>query len=239
MTERPIIFSTPMVKAVLDESKTMTRRIVRFPKWGTYQSVESDWDITAKRDTLQLTAKDGIVFEVPSGKLSSAMQDKILRCPYGQVGGRLWVRETWRILDNTMLLDDMVRVEYKADGQIIKRRYGDIAWNEMGIRLPAIQTAMETGKWMPSIHLPHILSRIDRVITEVRGERVQDISEEDCYKEGLGISVGMMLVEPHWLTRDVLRRKFKDLWDSLNAKRGYGWSVNPWVFPIEFKMVTK
>ena len=228
MTERPIIFSTPMVKAALAGTKTQTRRLTKLHE---YNKEPDKWNI---RPGVNCQFADSI----ERNKYNLPSQQIYIKCPYGLVGDSLWVRETWRILDNTMLLDDIVRVEYKADGQIIKRRYGDIAWNEMGIRLPAIQTAMETGKWMPTIHLPHIISRINLEITGVRVERLTEISEEDAVKEGTIINdffpvktaalVGLSTVD-----------YFADLWDSINAKRGYGWSVNPWCWIIEFKMVTK
>jgi len=242
MKERPIIFSTDMVKAILDSKKTQTRRVIK------PTPVASD-DMLAKEVPIWLYPKEFVGY-----------------CLYGQVGDRLWVRETWKILDNTTLLNDLVRVEYKADGQIIKRRYGDIAWNEGGFDLPVIQSAMEDGKWKPAHHLPHIISRITLEITEVRVERVQEITAYDALLEGIGLPVPkgceIPLPPPEYEGWSEERREswikgqaratyfsrcadaqdhidaFKKLWDSINAERGYGWEVNPFVWCISFKEVT-
>ena len=246
MTERPIIFSTPMVKAVLDESKTMTRRIVRFPKWGTYQSVESDWDITAEKGPLQLTVKDGIVFEVPSGKLSSAMQDKILRCPYGQVGDSLWVRETiYKRLDvdeKTKQAKAKHYVLYKANNPDLR-----MAWHSY-------------GNATPPIFMPRWASRINLEITGVRVEKINQITAEDAIAEGIesrdeewtyqeanGDRHLLDFTTPEYKRYDERgdgwtrcpQLSFCTLWDKLNLKRGYGFYTKCWVWVIEFKMVTK
>lgn len=84
-------------------------------------------------------------------------------------------------------------------------------------------------KWKPSIHMPRWASRITLDVVNVRVERVQDISEEDARAEG---------IDDGWLVREQFpeaRIAYRYLWDSINAKRGYGWATNPWVWVIEFK----
>ena len=206
MKERPIIFNTENVKAILDGRKTQTRRVVKpCSKATLHDGSQPEWVFT------------------------------LAKCPFGQVGDRLWVRETWRILDDTMLLDDLVRVEYQADGQIIKRRYGDIAWNEGGIDLPVIASAMKDSRVKPSHHLPHIISRITLEITGVRVERLQEITEEDVRAEGIRCYDDVLHLPPTVSIASYITAEFVSLWDSLNAKRGYGWETNPWVWVLDFK----
>ena len=128
------------------------------------------------------------------------------RCPYGQVGDRLWVRESFG---------------YLIDGGIAYRANCDSWHLKHGLTIP----------WKPSIHMFRKDSRITLEITGVRVERLQEITEEDAQSEGIkqlhfttGMKVNCM-------------PQFIELWDSLNAKRGYGWEVNPWVWVIGFKVI--
>lgn len=171
MKERPILFSPPMVAAILNEQKWQTRRIVK-----------------------NQPANDQIPVDD-------------LRCPYGQPGDRLWVRETWAATDNDGL---GITYLYKADG--------DDTGN------PAI-------RWQPSIFMPRTASRLTLELTSVRVERLQDISASDCRAEGLRPDDELSL-----LWRDNIRDKYRILWNSLNAKRGYGWDVNPWVWVLAFEV---
>ena len=135
-------------------------------------------------------------------------------CPYGVPGDRLWVRETWR--NGTPMLNGpdlngavAYRADYPDSGHLIK--------------------------WRPSIFMPRRASRITLEIVSVRVERVQDISEADAKAEGV-----RQPVPGSWyrhVKRDCYRCGFEALWDSINAKRGYGWDVNPWVWIIEFKQI--
>ncbi len=147
------------------------------------------------------------------------------QCPYGRDGDRLWVRETCAIGIN----DDCDLVcDYMADG---KRKWFDLTpENE---RYSA--TYINDGK-RPSIFMPRWASRITLEITGVRVERLQDISEEDCCLE-MGAPLKWEGEGPEPYKRD-LRGRFAFLWDSINAKRGYSWASNPWVWVVEFKKVS-
>jgi hypothetical protein len=185
MKERPILFSGPMVQAILDGRKTQTRRVVK-PQpeyWEQTGGYHYPLDKKPYRGA-------------PVGRVRSIDE---YRCPYGQPGDRLWVRETWH--------------QY-AGGEVIYRAdYG-----------PESYQAGAKG-WRPSIFMPRWASRITLEITGVRVERVQDISADDARAEGVSAP-------------DVLpRSKFATLWDSINAKRGYGWDMNPWCWCVEFKAV--
>lgn len=134
----------------------------------------------------------------------------LVRLSHGQPGDRLWVRETWaEYADPT----HDYRVYYAAD-------------DDCGALV----------RWRPSIHMPRWASRIDLEITAVRVERLQDISEEDALAEGIE---GMRGQWKSYTDQVVVchkpRASFRSLWDSINAKGGYGWDANPWVFVYEFK----
>jgi len=185
--ERPILFNTEMVRAVLDGRKTQTRRV-----------------ITAKKNQTVLRS-------FLSGLLH---WEKIMPyCPYGKVGDRLWVRETWATQKG------VAGVIYKADNP----------------------ERLIDGPWSPSIFMPRWASRITLEITDVRVERVQDITPEDAKAEGL-TPYAIYGGRPHsWTVEDQTFtdpcKAFSRLWDSINAQRGYGWDANPWVWVIEFKPV--
>lgn len=207
MKEHPILFSTPMVKAILDGTKTQTRRVIKYPSFGKYKSNESDWDVVVEGSKVFITSKDGIVFDTKCGRHSKGMQDRLIICPYGQVGDTLWVRETYGVLDYDQSLI------YKAD------------CDDEGL-----DVANDLLKWRPSIHMPRWASRITLKIKSINVERVQDITEADAIAEGVYSDSGFGIFD---ISARVL---FKSLWNSINSKRGYGWDVNPWVWVIEFEV---
>lgn len=138
-------------------------------------------------------------------------------CPYGFPGDWLWVRETWAMSD--------CNVRYRADGEWEDEE------REMGYN----------ARWRPSIHLPRIFSRITLEIVSVRVERVQDIERDDAKAEGVsGVWEWMGQNDKKPFERGALNpyvENYSVLWDSINAKRGYGWDANPWVWVIEFKRI--
>ena len=195
MNEHPILFSGPMVRAILDGRKTMTRRVIKDNcpfVTGAYFDEETErwyWTTGAERERLPTDLCLG-------------------KCPYGQPGDQLWVRETWlsyRHLHKNGR--DEALLIYRADGEDLPKQ-------------------ARGTKWRPSIFMPRWASRITLEITAVRVERVQDIGDEDAEAEGLS-----------WCNAASPRDKFQCLWNSLNAKRGYGWEANPWVWVIAFKRV--
>lgn len=181
--DRPIIFGSEMVHAVLNGRKTQTRRVVKpQPPSRIYSDGNTRWS--------------------PSGVWGG----KDWFCPYGQPGDHLWVRETW----GEFFLDGAGEcVVYRADGEID-------------------MSHMAFGRWRPSIHMPRWASRITLEVTGIRAERVQDITIRDILAEGIDSS-------PSWDSDDVIAAKWIELWDGINAKRGYSWDSNPWVWVIEFK----
>jgi hypothetical protein len=171
MKERPIIFSAPMVRAILGGAKTQTRRVCKS----------------------RLAAHP---------TLDDAQLDAANRQP----GNLLWVRETHRIV---RVGEAGFWAEYRADSANLKLPDNSLA-----------HLAKNDDKWRPSIFMPRVASRILLELTGVRVERVQDISEADARAEGVGSAAG-----------------YAALWDSLNAKRGYAWAANPWVWVLEFRRV--
>lgn len=155
-----------------------------------------------------------------------------LKCPYGQPGDRLWVRETWRPLwddiDAPGGLGDCI--QYRSDMVKIKPSIHDY---ETGMMFDAMCVHSDANpKWHPSIHMPLWASRITLEITGLRVERVQEISFSDVFAEGAADHRNCYPQEIGYV-----EGLYAELWDSINAKRGYGWSVNPWVWVVEFKRV--
>lgn len=192
MKEKPILFSGPMARAILDGTKTQTRRVVE--------------------SALNYRKYDGMELAVLDGKAYITNDDLAhfeLLCPYGQPGDRLWVRETWGWVGDHHH-EDHRSIYWKADR-------GD--WPK-------------TRKWRPSIFMPRWASRLTLEVTDIRVQRVQEISEGDAKAEGATPSiVGDELDHLKY------RAGFMALWDSINAKRGFGWDVNPWVWAISVKRV--
>ena len=218
MKQRPIIFNTEMVKAILDGRKTQTRRILKVPKNGRIKPgtvVHSNGVIS-------------ICFDQ-----SGCAEWKMLKCPHGKIGEHLWVRETWateKYCDNKKPseLHGIETIWFLSDGD----------YNGIGTHTQ--------GKTRPSIFMPRWASRINLEITDIRVERVQDIKERDCEAEGIEVaeSIGDY-AGTLWTARTGkatfsffdAQSAFQYLWDSINAKRGYGWESNPHVWIIEFKKV--
>lgn len=134
-------------------------------------------------------------------------------CPYGQPGDRLWVRESWSV---DMSMDHLKPSDVPEDSIVYYRANTDKDWERQS-------TGQVMGKKRPSIFMPRWASRINLEITDIRVERVQDITEEDAKAEGVD-----------WYPAMRANRLFQSLWDSINAKRGYAWDVNPWVWVVEF-----
>ena len=201
MKAHPIIFGTESVKAILEGRKTQTRRVIK------PQPINADY-WTFHQDT----PFNGAFYPNTDNALP-----KLLKCPYGQVGDRLWVKETWvtnPIFPLTKLRgkEDLPYIIYKAD---------KTQWNDY--------------KWRSSLFMPRWASRITLEITGLRVERLQEITEEDCLAEGIP-ERGTIFMHP--TARGIpLIHAYANLWDSLNAKRGYGWETNPWVWVIEFKIL--
>lgn len=207
MKERPILFSTPMVRAILDGRKTMTRRIVKpqphIHHWEIFKSY--------KQTVSVLDTTSGPVYQFNdwnSEKGLSHDRNIEVKCPYGQVGDILWVRETWKYLD----------LGPEDSGFVYKASENGKAW----------QANDESWTWKSSIHMPKEACRIRLEITNVRVERLKDISEEDAKAEGVQFN-------PQAPASITNKGSFAKLWQSINGQES--WDMNPWVWVIEFKKI--
>ncbi|KGB99472.1 hypothetical protein [Burkholderia cepacia] len=234
MKERPILFGGPMVRAILEGRKTQTRRIA-IPKRSCIDFIgggpkdSPDWNDPACwgfEDT-----NTGLWWALRGDE-----QCRQLPCPHGQPGDRLWVRETHEVR--------RIGTELTVGG-VPTRRYAGIAYQadgsraEVDIDLNTYQAldAKESRGWSPSIHMPRWASRITLEVTGVRAERLQSISESDARDEGVTIEDHHARGYCAGAVRPPSIRAFHDLWDSLNATRGYGWDTNPWVWVVEFRRI--
>jgi hypothetical protein len=149
------------------------------------------------------------------------------KCPYGGVGGVLWVRESWAV---HWMYDDLPPRKIYEQGW----KQGDSLWYKQAGDMPVVGNcnAGHKGKWRPSIFMPRWASRITLEITDLRVQRVQSITDPEALKEG--VCWGFQINGKPFLTP---RDAYKELWDSLNDKRGYSWESNCWVWAISFKRI--
>lgn len=205
--EHPILFSGPMVRAILAGRKTQTRRVVKPQPESVDEATHTIRPYTGSAEALM-----------------KARPSKY------QVGNNLWVRETLRPAKRGLVV-------YSADGVPVMRNGESQQWSECGRK----------AKVIPSIFMPRWASRLLLEVKAVRVERVQDISEADAVAEGVGygweggwpdyrhLRPGSVLTAE--LTQDTARMSFSTLWDTLNARRGFGWAENPWVVAVTFERV--
>ena len=202
MRERPIPFSGPMVRAILDGSKMQTRRVVKWPATPDWH----DWDYDPN---LLREEKDGRMWPWTAHRdgFNRAI-DRQLPCPYGAPGDRLWVKEAIRCFE--WMDGGETSVEYVATpGEL----HEDAEW-------------VWKRDSLPGMFMPRGLSRLTLTITDVRVERLQDISRGDAMAEGCPF--------PNMAHGDNPTSWYQDLWNEINAARGFGWDTNPWVWVISF-----
>lgn len=218
MKERPILFKDAMVRAILSGAKTQTRRIVAFPRkrdcficvdhglgWWPYQSDDGESEL----------CDDGM--EHP------------YKCPFGEVGDRLYVREAFAVVPRTAYarsedVQQTLRPDDDHDAAIYRS-----GW-----------TRSKSGfRWKPSIHMPRWASRITLEITGVRVQRLNDISEADAIAEGVlcnsTIDYRKTSIEGGAVLHSHFVDGYKELWGSINGPGS--WEANPWVWAIEFKRI--
>ncbi|GKI46700.1 hypothetical protein NUBL22018_35620 [Klebsiella variicola] len=198
MTERGMIFNAEMVRAILDGRKTQTRRPI---KWKQTRFTEIGEREDGSKWPWSEDAEHACDFWHP--------------CPFGAVGDRIWVRETW--------------ARYNID-----QNSHDIAY-----RATTPEDWPEEGRWRPSIHMPRWASRILLEITNLRVERLNAISEEDARAEGIidGGCLNCGEPEPCGCANPEpdATDAFAYLWQSIYGQEN--WNANPWVWVIEFKRV--
>jgi len=213
MKEHPILFSGEMVRAILDGKKTQTRRVIK-PQ-------PEAW-VTQVGYTL-FTGEGEISFR---GMTPNGLAEYCVPLKYRK-GDRLWVREAWfadppydgtwdqyafsdGVVENFSVLPD----RFKSQEFVLYKA----TWQGVDLR------------WRSSIHMPRWASRITLEVVSVKVERVQEIGRSNCVKEGLHPTMRND-------SEQDIRVRFRELWDRINAKRGYTWASNPWVWVIEFKRI--
>lgn len=218
MTERPILFSDAMVRAILSGTKTQTRRVM------TPQPIE-ECGAPVVGAYHPIVARRGIEEPGPE-RWGASTEEQSWLCPYA--GDRLWVREAlfvkqggggvWR---------------YRADDAIVGLPMGSphkeamVAWAHH-----------KEGNACASIHMPRWASRLTLEVTSVRVERVQSISEEDARAEGLTRHATGWSAGGDGYDTLTARQAYAELWDEINGERqGCSWSANPWVWVVSFKRV--
>lgn len=230
--ERPMLFKGAMVRALLDGSKTQTRRIVKdLP----------NWEITEICSDAGGTGKWMPNGPSPSGKGMAAGHWRL--CPHGKPGDRLWVRETHaQVFDVDIPAGRPVgpvgtvgaparpdwksRYVYLADGAMPA-----VQWHHVGDSQPV--------RWTPSIHMPRAASRVLLEIVSVRVERLNDCSEVDAVAEGVKAEPCdhvRLSCEEIGCCGPTARGMYAALWDQINGAGA--WAANPWVWVVEFKRVT-
>lgn len=218
MKERPILFSTPMVQAILKGEKTQTRRTRGLNRMN---EAPDNWKLYV-----------GDFYTDKKGRLNQKFVNKHgysdhAICPYGQPGDLLYVRETWADASFGSTLCPEA-VAFKAD-----------------YSKEVIQQPINKGIWKPSIHMPKAAARIWLQVEEVQIERVQNISEEDAIAEGIekygpfGEYKGS--VHPgggsmRYRAYSQASRAFQDLWTDINGEES--WKTNPWVWAVKFKVLS-
>ncbi|WP_392441030.1 hypothetical protein [Edwardsiella piscicida] len=219
MKERPIIFNDEMVRAIISGAKSMTRRPMK--------GVMPDNGLWLKKPTKTRSGITTHVMDAPKHGL----------CPFGHPGDHLWVREAYQgpLLDYDQMeeyiedyskFDNQEYCEYRADRGSCPEYYD-------------CDDNLRHG-WSPSIHMPRWASRITLEITDVRVERLQDITEDDAQAEGISPAVELLPEYPDtYLTPRgdfaTARVAFQRLWESIYGDDS--WDANPWVWVIAFKRV--
>jgi hypothetical protein len=232
--ERPILFSASMVRAILDDQKTQTRRVVKMPPdFEEFTHLRSAQGVEAPKNTF-------IAYWLEHGEVESG--GTFFRCPYGKPGDILWVRETFCIENSKGVPGDPPF----SDGRPI-RHHDDENWGPWWEQPhyratdPTPELEVGTGdpgvKWRPSIFMPRWASRILLKITVVRVERLQSISYADARAEGVTLYNGKWwdgsyIVGGKW---DTPVQAFCALFESINGPGS--WAANPWVWVVEFQRV--
>ena len=211
MKERPILFSTPMVQAILAGTKTQTRRIVKKAP-------------TTEINHRLIALDNGWNWQVDQQGVVPTMHREIdnpMVCPYGQIGDQFWVRESWYqkgTVGRSYPDDDEYQffghkqAAYVADGDAPKD------W---------------TVRKRPSIHMPRWASRLQLEITNIRIERLNDISSEDAKAEGFDYSTHPSAIEMGYAIG--AKTNFRFTWEQIYGQNE--WNKNPWVWVIEFKVI--
>ncbi|EPO5624634.1 hypothetical protein ACUB6C_002864 [Klebsiella pneumoniae] len=244
MKERGMIFNSEMVRAILDGRKTQTRRIMKVQPESNQLGLLLITDSTKHSDI-------GKYHWAESNATGNHVRSKLFSSPFGAVGERIWVRETWATLGNedgcyVDWEDNLCKGDERSAARIYRasceQRPGDYGlWSipDDAYWKPHTKEHKFEGAWRPLIHMPRWASRILLEITDVRVERLNAISEEDARAEGIidGGCLNCGEPEPCGCANPEpdATDAFAYLWQSIYGQDN--WNANPWVWVIEFKRV--
>jgi hypothetical protein len=213
-----ILMTTENAKAILNGRKSQTRRPIKIPLniKGTFDQVVKD-----THDFYVISKSELDEMGIPKW-----IHNQKIKCPYGQVGDRLYVKENFTVKQFSEC--GKLNIEYE-DGSWATEQLTEEEFEKYK------RWKYPFGK-KSKLFMFKSLSRITLKITDIRVERVQDITIEDIIKEGLNVSSVMYISDDGYRRFNTIKFKnrFIKLWDSINEKRGYGWDVNPGVWVIEF-----
>ena len=239
MKDKPIIMSAESVRPIFEGRKTQTRRMVsNLDNFG----LEFTHVMNVSENDKVAPLYEFSAFGMTSRQCyKGAKLDVQIRSPY-QIGQRLWVRETWGIGCRPHTYSGWVDgVEYKADELFID--------DKISLPLNVIDdrdlSKYESDGWQSPIFMPRWASRLTLEVVGIRCERLQDITEKDAVAEGITeryIAKGGAFTRVSKILHEhgevgTLRNGYAVEWTNLNAKRGYPWDSNPWVWVISFKVV--
>jgi len=234
--QSPILFSTQMVEAILNNTKSQTRRIVKQNRRWCEDVDEVD--------------------------LKSWFEKGIIKSPYGEKGDMLWIRETWKMIGHTQDDHTEFHFQYKDGEDRHIDFYGDDDRCEYWVKKldDLCANLLEKGlaeendeeerytwnkedvPWKPSIHMPKEVARIWLKISDIRVERLHDISDVDCVEEGIKHSQGKSgplcwydYKHKSYNAVTGVTSSFKTLWQTVNGPGS--WNINPWVWVISFEQI--
>lgn len=249
MRERPILFNGDMVRAILAGRKVQTRRAIE-PQPYIDASGNFCWNgSNYGQDTAGVPMARTLVSQIPSARTGRVL------CPFGKIGDRLWVRETWQQVHPLQVLDGRYsqrgyagipgpppvgyRTIYRADGEYPAiYSLGGEPWPYRSLEpfeRDGMQAFVDEPRWTPSVHMPRWACRLVLEITAVRVERLQAISEADALAEGIEEIAGRFTFNGGMHESLTPQLSFQTLWDSTGGQ----WAANPWVWVIEFKQINE
>lgn len=211
--ERPILFSAPMVRAILEGRKTVTRREIK----PSMRSADTQFELHQQPDGSWMP-----LHTFDESSMDDQGTEHQIKCPYGKPGDRMWVRETFNSSADCRppVAEPFI---YAAD----LNSDGRTKW---------------AARWKPSIHMPRIASRILLEITDVRVERLQDVSDDQALAEGVRLYTDHAELGDWYHVEGIdtysasPKKSFELLWSSINGADA--WNSNPWCWAVEFKRVT-
>jgi hypothetical protein len=206
-----------MIRALLAGRKTQTRRPVKLNVAGRVQRGGRQWHV-----------EDG---------------SAVIACPYGKAGDLLWVKETYALMSVDGRRVSVARAERMPPGKTLAQTDGGLELIEVDAETAEwCRTRIDCERWKPSIFMPRWASRITLRITEVRCERLQNISEEDAIAEGVEKISTTECGNDVWKAYDqpdcgkgylAAGYSYKTLWESINGAGS--WDANPWVWAVSFE----